>query len=845
MNESLGQETPIRPRLAGRRRELDLLTRTALATESVAQFVAISGKPWTGKTTLLAELVECVTRRGGLVVWGRPWGGPTPLGIFADALHDHLYRAGDSGRSHPPDADLRATVTAVLRDGDPLTVGSDTDRRRAFRAVRTLLERLAGDRCLVLVLDDVHCADPLSAELLDYLLHHPPAARVLTAIAYRPAGIGSRLSRLLRGGGSRCSRLDIGPLTPAECDALVPPGLSCTQRQFLCEAAAGNPGVLRALIAALRVGAEGIGTFTVENLRTGVPPVMPGEYLVELEPLSPRARLVAQAAAVCGDPFSLTLLREVAEVSEATAALAVDELMAADVVRSASLSQRYAFRDPVVRALAYHSGSGSWRPGARRRAAAALEAVDADAASRARQREHVAEPGDAGSARVLVAAAQATFLDTPGRAERWLRTSKRLAPGDNFAEFTVQLGKTLAVAGRLKESSGLLRTATRPDERLPAGLVAEAVEWYARASRLLGRYERAHTAVHHGMAMLADCAEVDSCGLSLELGSIALSVGSVDTDGEQRIGVAAKHEDPLKRAQALGQWAVMMAGRQRTDEALDMVRTAGYLVDRCGDDHVTRQLEALYWLAEAERLLGLHYQAAGHFGRALEVSGQRAHEYLCAYLSVGLGRVQLRMGDVDSAAKCADRAEVAADLTASDPMRSAALALRSQVYIAASDPSAAADAATLAVGLAMPLGDNWARYAQRCLVQARSALSRVPVGSTGPRRAAGTLVLESPGQVPPVRSLPVQRTIPAASPADRSIKPPGGVLNTLSRREMEIATLVSAGRTNQQIASALTLSTKTVETYLARIFKKLSITSRTRIAHLVGLTGGNVGQELS
>ena len=51
---------------------------------------------------------------------------------------------------------------------------------------------------------------------------------------------------------------------------------------------------------------------------------------------------------------------------------------------------------------------------------------------------------------------------------------------------------------------------------------------------------------------------------------------------------------------------------------------------------------------------------------------------------------------------------------------------------------------------------------------------------------------------------------------------------------MGIAVLVSAGRTNQQIARALGLSNKTVETYLSRIFRKLNICSRSQIATLIG-----------
>lgn len=59
-------------------------------------------------------------------------------------------------------------------------------------------------------------------------------------------------------------------------------------------------------------------------------------------------------------------------------------------------------------------------------------------------------------------------------------------------------------------------------------------------------------------------------------------------------------------------------------------------------------------------------------------------------------------------------------------------------------------------------------------------------------------------------------------------------LGALSEREMGIAVLVSAGRTNQQIARALELSNKTVETYLSRIFRKLDICSRSQIATLIG-----------
>ncbi len=63
---------------------------------------------------------------------------------------------------------------------------------------------------------------------------------------------------------------------------------------------------------------------------------------------------------------------------------------------------------------------------------------------------------------------------------------------------------------------------------------------------------------------------------------------------------------------------------------------------------------------------------------------------------------------------------------------------------------------------------------------------------------------------------------------------PADDLSTLSEREAEIAELVSLGHTNRQIARSLSISQKTVETYLARIFAKLEVSSRAAVAALVG-----------
>lgn len=52
----------------------------------------------------------------------------------------------------------------------------------------------------------------------------------------------------------------------------------------------------------------------------------------------------------------------------------------------------------------------------------------------------------------------------------------------------------------------------------------------------------------------------------------------------------------------------------------------------------------------------------------------------------------------------------------------------------------------------------------------------------------------------------------------------------LSNAETKIARLVAQGKANKEIAHALTISTRTVQTHLSNIFAKLDLRSRTEVA---------------
>ena len=79
--------------------------------------------------------------------------------------------------------------------------------------------------------------------------------------------------------------------------------------------------------------------------------------------------------------------------------------------------------------------------------------------------------------------------------------------------------------------------------------------------------------------------------------------------------------------------------------------------------------------------------------------------------------------------------------------------------------------------------------------------------------------------------------------AEEPVSPPPVVRRSgedsaaLTPREEEVAVLVSHGLTNRQIASELSISEHTVATHIAKILKRLGLSSRSRLSAWVAEHG--------
>lgn len=155
------------------------------ARSGTLRIVVATGEPGIGKTTLLGEFARRVHADGGAVLFGRSdEQALLPYQPWVEALERHLEGLPPVERERRlGDGALARLLPSLGGDGGQPAGGGE--RYRAFEAVRALLTETAAERPVLLVLDDLHWADPDSLHLLRHLARMAHEARVLIAITTR------------------------------------------------------------------------------------------------------------------------------------------------------------------------------------------------------------------------------------------------------------------------------------------------------------------------------------------------------------------------------------------------------------------------------------------------------------------------------------------------------------------------------------------------------------------------------------------------------------------------------------------------------------------------------------
>jgi DNA-binding SARP family transcriptional activator len=385
--------------LVGRERELAEVEAALLAAwDAGGGLHLLAGEAGIGKSRLAEAVAERARARGGQVVWARVWdsGGAPAFYPWTQVVR------GLAGVMPAGDLQVLAPLAPELggaRSELPAADVSAPARFALFEALTALLRAAAQESPLLVVIDDVHAADPDSLLALRFAARQSIGGPVLLLATERdPADdvapeAAALLAELARAGG----RTTLGGLDEDAVAQLIerrglsaPPPLA----RAVHATTDGNPffshEVLQLLVAEGQLGDEGEGPRHLP-LPASVKETIGGR----LDLLSGSARDALRAASIVGRDFRVATVQEVVGGDGNALLEALDEAVGARLIAEAGPG-RFRFSHALVRETLYAELGSVQRIEGHRAVAEALERRHGQAPEHAAELAHhfsVAAPG--------------------------------------------------------------------------------------------------------------------------------------------------------------------------------------------------------------------------------------------------------------------------------------------------------------------------------------------------------------------------------------------------------------------------------------------------------------------
>ncbi|HEX5189986.1 MAG TPA: AAA family ATPase, partial [Streptosporangiaceae bacterium] len=575
------------PVLVGRDAELRALDAALdAAVAGAGGAVFLTGDPGVGKSRLASELSLVAAARGCMSYRGRAVqsASPTPFRPFTEALIQ-VGRTGSLARA-ASETEYSPVLGALVPDlGKPGRANPGVNPLTVAEALIRVLA-LTGT-CSILILEDLHWADPETLATVDYLADNLAGHDVLLVATLRDdePSAGLDIARSIQARRS-AELIEVQRLTEREVEEMAgaclgaDPATAAAVSKLLAHCD-GLPFAVEEILAAALASGElehGPDGWRVhEDVSTGMPDSIVGSVQNRLAALQPAAAEVVVAAAVLGREFDWTLLPAICGMTDGAVIAALGRAKGVQLIEPHEAGHGWLrFRHSLTRAAII---SGLLPPDLAQRSADAAAAVEA------------AHPGLSGPWCERAAALYET-AGQHGRAARLL----------------LEAGRRALVAGAVgtaAETLGEARTQLAEADEADQGLAADVDESLVKALALTGDTARLAPVAEAAVARL------ESTGAEpRRQARILLMAARTESEADPR--AASAHLEAARAiADRLGNpitssWADAVAARCAMD---------------AGDVHGAEQL-AQRSLASAEAA-GLEGWAAEVAFESLEVIGRR------------------------------------------------------------------------------------------------------------------------------------------------------------------------------------------------------------------------------
>ena len=371
--------------------------------------VNVVGPPGIGKSRVARDAAAAAAGRGVEVLWTfcESHAGDIPFHVVAQ-----LLRAG-TGVADLDGGAARARLRADLPDADPQDllllddllgiadpdvplpqIDPDARRRRLTALVNTA--SLARTAPALYIIEDAHWIDGVSESMLADFLTVIPRTPSMVLITHRPEYEGA----LTRVHGAQT--IALAPLSDSDTAILLDELLGSDpsvgdMSAAIAERAAGNPFFAEEMVRefvqrGVLQGERGGYVCRSDAGEVEVPATVQAALAARIDRLNSRAKRTLNAASVIGARFGAQLLTALENDP------VVDELVEAELIDQVRYAPgaEYAFRHPLIRAVAYESQLKSDRAEVHRRLAAAIESGSPESADQnaALIAEHLEAAGD-------------------------------------------------------------------------------------------------------------------------------------------------------------------------------------------------------------------------------------------------------------------------------------------------------------------------------------------------------------------------------------------------------------------------------------------------------------------